>query len=629
MNLLCTCLSVMLLAPAAARSTKAQADAEADLVTTVSRMAKIGFSTSPSFSPDGKQIAFVCDMSGIPQVWIVPSEGGWPRQVTSLDDQIGGVRWSPQGDWLAFSLAPGGGMNRQIYLVRPNGTEMKKLTDGGKENNWLGEWSRDGRLLTLASNRRNPSSVEPLVYDIKQKELRLIKELSGINVIEEFSPDMKTAVMRRLKSRGDNNLILLDVASGSEHILTPHDGPGSFGGGQFSGDRAIFISSNADRDLIALAKISLDRNGKPGPMQVVAERNDAELESFELSPNGQQAAVVWNVAGRSELEFINLDDMSSEPGPELPAEIAGGLTFSADGKRLAMVVSGSAAPSNIWVYEHQQKKLWKVTDSPHPGIDLATLIRPELIKLPAHDGLELSGWLYRPKSSSKPGPIVLSFHGGPEGQERPRFRDIYQALLTQGISVFAPNVRGSSGFGKKFVNLDNGELRFDGIRDIAACVNYLVDSGIADPSRLGIMGGSYGGYMTIAGLTEYPEMFAAGANLFGVVNFETFFAQTEPWMAAISTVEYGDPETQLELLRSLSPIHKVDRIKAPTIVLHGANDTNVPVIEAEQVVQSLKKREVPVQYVLFPDEGHGFRKTANRVTSTVAIVKWFAKYLKD
>jgi dipeptidyl aminopeptidase/acylaminoacyl peptidase len=190
-------------------------------------------------------------------------------------------------------------------------------------------------------------------------------------------------------------------------------------------------------------------------------------------------------------------------------------------------------------------------------------------------------------------------------------------------------VRGSSGFGKKFVNLDNGALRVNGVKDIEASVAHVVGAGIADPRRLGVMGGSYGGYMVMAALTEYPETFAAGANLFGVVNFETFFAHTEPWMAAISKVEYGDPEAEAEMLRRLSPIHRIDRVKAPTIVLHGANDTNVPVVEADQVVESLKKRGVPVEYVLFPDEGHGFRKTPNRIRSTVAIVRWFEKYLKS
>ncbi|MEO1088716.1 MAG: prolyl oligopeptidase family serine peptidase, partial [Acidobacteriota bacterium] len=269
----------------------------------------------------------------------------------------------------------------------------------------------------------------------------------------------------------------------------------------------------------------------------------------------------------------------------------------------------------------------QITHSPHAGVDLDGLVEPELITYKAHDGLELSGWLYRPPQVDGPAPFVLSFHGGPEGQSRPRFRAVFQALTARGIGVFDPNVRGSSGFGKRFVNLDNGALRFDGIRDIESTVDAVVATGAADPKRLGIMGGSYGGYMTMAGLAWYPELFAAGANLFGVVNFETFFAHTEPWMAAISTIEYGDPATQADLLRELSPIHKLDQVVDPTLVLHGANDTNVPVVEAEQVVETLKKQGVPVEYVLFPDEGHGFRKTANRLTSDTAIVRWFEKYL--
>jgi dipeptidyl aminopeptidase/acylaminoacyl peptidase len=252
-----------------------------------------------------------------------------------------------------------------------------------------------------------------------------------------------------------------------------------------------------------------------------------------------------------------------------------------------------------------------------------------LVHYTAHDGLALSGWLWLPKQWNPPGPVVLSFHGGPEGEELPSFRSDYQALLMEGIAVLAPNVRGSSGFGKRFVNLDNGELRVNAAKDIKSSADYLITNKIGDPRRLGIMGGSYGGYMTMAGLTEYPDLFKAGADLFGVVNFETFFANTEPWMAAISTVEYGDPKTQADMLRRLSPIHKVDQVKAATIVLHGANDTNVPVVEAEQVVNNLKQRGVPVEYVLFPDEGHGWRKVSNRIRSTVEITRWFVKYLEE
>lgn len=595
----------------------------------VARMARIGSAYSPSFLPDGSRIAFISDLSGLPQVWIVDAQGGWPDLLTSTDDQVSGMEWSPDGAWIAFSLAPGGGLNEQIYLIRPDGAGLTRITEGGKVNNRLSGWTSDGRFLRYTSNRRDPAALDGWLYDVTTGKSRLVAENPGIGSIEDVSRDGRWAVVFRLRSRGDSNLYLVDLESGKETLLTPHDPPGSVGGGTFAPDgRTIWLGSNLGGDLGALARIRLGEDGSPGPVEVVIERPDAELADFSVTEDGRTAALLWNAAGRSELELLDFASLERTPGPALPGGIAGGLDFSKDGRLLALTVSGSRLPSDVWVLDRSSGRLRQVTRSPHAGVDLDSLVEPELVRYPAHDGLELSGWLYRPKGASSPGPVVVSFHGGPEGQERPRFNATYQALLARGISVFAPNVRGSSGFGKRFVNLDNGALRFDGIRDIRATTDFLVASGVADPGRLGIMGGSYGGYMTMAGVTEYPDLFAAGANLFGIVNFETFFAETEPWMAAISTVEYGDPATQRDLLRKLSPIHKLDRVKAPLLVLHGANDTNVPVVEAEQVVESLRGRGVPVEYVLFPDEGHGFRKSPNRIRSTTAIVRWFEERLR-
>ncbi len=620
-------LLILFTLPPSGFATASNADRAEDLERSVTRMAKIGSSTSPTFSPDGKRIAFVSNMSGLPQIWTVASEGGWPNLVTALDDPVGFVSWSPEGSHLAFTLAPGGGMNEQVYTIRPDGTDLKRLTDGGKENNRLGVWTRDGKALTLGSNRRSGAAIDAYLYDLATGELRLVTENRGVGGFSDVTRDKKSALLNRVVSRGDNNLYLVEIASGKETLLTPHEGPGSFSGAFSSDGRAVYLASNKDRDRRVFARAKLPKNGEPGGIEVLSSREDAELDGFELNKPGTLAALLWNVAGKSQLEIFDLAAGKVTARPKLPAEIAGGLEFSKDGRLLTMTLSGSAAPADIWVLNLKTGAWTRVTESPHAGVNLAKLVRPELIRFRAHDGLELSGWLYRPAVGSAPFPTVLSFHGGPEAQERPGFNSTYQALLSRGIAVFAPNVRGSSGFGKKFVNLDNGPLRFDGVRDIQSCVEAAVKAGAADPKRLGIMGGSYGGYMVMAGLAEYPDLFAAGANLFGVVNFETFFKHTEPWMAAISTVEYGDPATEADLLRRLSPIHRVDRVKAPTIVLHGANDTNVPLVEAEQVVESLKKRNVPVEYVLFPDEGHGWRKTVNRIRSTVAIVRWFETHL--
>jgi dipeptidyl aminopeptidase/acylaminoacyl peptidase len=290
-------------------------------------------------------------------------------------------------------------------------------------------------------------------------------------------------------------------------------------------------------------------------------------------------------------------------------------------------VTGAALPSSAWQYEFASQRYTQIAPVAMPGVELSTLVRPELRKYQAQDGLELSGWLYLPKNFKQPGPVVLSFHGGPEGQERPAFRADYQGILAQGIAVFAPNIRGSAGFGKAFLAMDNHEKRFDANRDVYDSANYLVQSGVGARGKLGIVGGSYGGYVVMMAVTEYPDTFAAGANLFGIVNFETFFAQSTPWMGAISGGEYGDPKTQADLLKKLSPIHKLDRVRATMLVMHGANDTNVPVVEARQVVDTLEKNGREVEFLLFPDEGHGWRKIPNRVKSTVTLAEFFARHL--
>jgi len=620
---------VVLILLLVAHTAPAQTIKSAPLVDMVTRMAKIGRASSPTFSPDGTRLAYVSDQTGVPQVWVTALEGGTPLQVTKGDDPVGRVIWSPGGEWLALSLAPGGGMNTQIYIVRPDGTGLRRLTDGGRETNNLGAWTHDGRRLTMGSNRANPSAIDAYLVDPVSGERELVSGNNGLQALEDVSRDGALALIARLRGRGDNDLYLVNLKARTETLVTPHDPPGSFDGQLAPDGRSIYLSSDKDRDRSAFARIRIDDSGKVSPLQVVTGRDDAELGAFEMNDQGTTAALLWNVAGRNELAFVDLASGKQTAGPKLPGEIVGGLTFSKDGKRLAMTASGATAPPDVWLLDIPGNGLRQVTRSKHDGVDLTTLIRPELVTFKAHDGLGLSGWLYRPAGRSGPAPFVVSFHGGPEGQERPGFRSDYQALVAQGIGVFAPNVRGSSGFGKRFVNLDNGPLRFDGIKDLKDCVDYLVSGRIADPKRVGITGGSYGGYMTMVGVTFYPDLFAAGVNLFGMVNFFTFFEQTEPWMAAISTTEYGDPKKQADLLRDLSPLGKLDQIKTPLMVQHGANDTNVPVIEAAQIVENLKRRNVPVEYILFPDEGHGFRKEKNRITSTVKMVEFFVAHLGD
>ena len=601
-------------------STMAQEPAK-KLATKIEAMAKIGACYSPSFSPDGSEIAFISNMSGIPQLWKMHSMGGWPIQLTNFNDPVSNASWSPTGDEIVFQLAPGGGMNSQIYLIKADGSVFEQITSGGKSNNRINRWSDDGTYLAYSSNENSPAGIDNYLYNLSAKSSKLVSKNPGVGGITDISKNNDQFLVSRLISRGSNDLYLIDEKS-KETLLTKHNGPGSFYG-QFSPNGEIYMDSNLDRDKIAFGKI---QNGK---IKILSERSDAELEGSILNHSGSMALLGWNEAGRSTISLFDTKDEKELKRLEMPVELIRGLRFSSDDRYLVFSGGGAKEPSNIWLYDFKNDSFKKLTDSPHPGINLNELVAPTLVKFKSFDGLELSGWLYEPTTGTKPYPTAISYHGGPEGQSRPSFNYTFQALLSQGIAVFSPNVRGSSGFGKRFVNLDNGALRVNGVKDIEACYKQIVESGFADKNRVGIMGGSYGGYMVMAGITEYPEMFAAAANLFGVVNFITFFEETEPYIAAISKVEYGDPDTEADMLKSLSPINKVDVVKTPTIVLHGANDTNVPVVEAEQVVENLKQRNVPVEYILFPDEGHGWRKTPNKVTSTVSIVNWFKKYLME
>jgi dipeptidyl aminopeptidase/acylaminoacyl peptidase len=489
----------------------------------------------------------------------------------------------------------------------------------------MGVWSPDGRQLSFSSNQRKPTAMDTYLADVESRELRPVVVNRGLCTLLDLSRDGRFGLLYRLVDRSSDNLFLLDLANGDELLLTPHEGPGRFNG-KFSHDgKSIYMQSDKDRERVAFGRVELGKEHQPGEIEILVERDDAVLDSFALDEQGTNAALSWNVAGRNQLTLFDLATAETTPMPELPAEIISGLKFSSDGERLVMSAQGAAALPDIWMLHLGSSTFQQVTRSPHAGVKLEEMVRPQLVQFTAHDGLALSGWLYRPHGTVAPAPFVISFHGGPEAQERPEFNITYQALLKRGIGVFAPNIRGSAGFGKTFVNLDNGPLRFDAIRDVKTCAERVVADGFADPQRIGIMGASYGGYLVLAGLTEFPELFAAGADISGIVNFETFLAHTEPWMAMISRVKYG---SDLETLRKLSPIYKIDNLRAPTIILHGANDTNVPLSEAEQVVESLKRRGVPFEYIIFPDEGHGVLKTSNRVRATTSIVRWFDKHLK-
>ena len=609
--------------PLAAAEAKRPVDTE--LEARVTAMGRIGGAFDAQYSPDGQWIAYHTTLSGVPQVWLLPAGGGYPRAVSAGPDAASGVRWSPDGR-LAYSVSPGGGYNASLMLTSTSGTNTIQMDDDGKANTFSGDFTDDGRYY-FRSNVRNPATTDAWIWDPKTGKATMAFEINGFGGIADIKGDH--ALEWELVTRGNLNAYRRNLRTGERLLLTPHEGNAQMGGTFGADANEVYLSHNLERDNRVFARMVIGADGKVSAPTLLAARDDAELDDFVLADDARSALLVWNVAGRNELERISLPDGKRSPLPAAPAELVYSADLSPDARRAVLSLAGSTQPADLWELDLASGEYTRLTWSPHAGVDLSTLVKPELRTYESFDGLQLSGWLYLPKDFKAPGPVVLSFHGGPEGQERPAFRPDYQALLASGIAVFAPNIRGSSGFGKAFMALDNQAGRFDANKDIQATADWLVREGIGHKDRLGIMGGSYGGYATMVGVTEFPDTFAAAVNLFGMVNFETFFAQSEPWMAAISTSEYGDPKTQAQLLRDLSPIHKLDRVKTPLLVMHGANDTNVPVVEAEQIVDVLGKRGIEVEYVLFPDEGHGWRKEPNRVRSTLEMTRFFRDHLGE
>lgn len=596
----------------------------------VTAMAKVGASGSATFSPDGKRIALVSSLSGTTQAWMVNSQGGWPDQLTSLDGNVANTLWSPDGKWISFYLVPAQGGGQQIYLIRPDGTGLRRVTDGGNESNFQTGWSHDSRYLMIASNRNDAKSIDSFLYDVERGEFRLVSATPALEELLSMSQDGRYGLLYRQSGRGDNNIFLVDLQTLEERLLTPHTPPATFDNAVFTPDgKTIYMSTSVDRESYALARMKLDAEGRPGPLEILFGDEEAPLEQFALSPDGKTIVLSWNRTGRSDLYFLDLATLKLGKRVPLPNDMINQIRFSPDSREVAMLVIGSAAPPNIWVYNRDSGKFRQITYSPHPGVDLSKIVSPELFTYKAHDGLQISGWLYRPRASQGRLPLVVILHGGPDAQERPTFLGTYQELVRQGIMVLGLNPRGSTGFGKHFSHLDDGPLRADAVRDVKSAVDSLVAQGLADPGNVGVWGWSSGGLLAVSAIANYPGTFKAGALISALVDLEHFFEKTEPWIASISKSEYGDPEKDAAMLRELSPINKIDTVNVPLLVIHGVLDKNVPIEQADRVVDSLTRRQVPVKYLKFPDERHGVSELHNRIRYSVEVVKWFNTHLRE
>jgi dipeptidyl aminopeptidase/acylaminoacyl peptidase len=557
---------------------------------------------SPTTSPDGRHAAFVSDRSGAPRVWVQPVGSELTFRVDTGEHPAVSVHWSTGGGWLAVVLAPGGAPRTEVWLVRPDGSALHQVAGFGADTAGDPRWLPGRSLLAVTENAGRALLVDPITGD---RHVLVDDEL--IQLLD-VSADQRRALLRR-GPRGARDIVVRDLDSGAEEYVVRGDqaclGP----------DGQVYACSVAGGDLTRLVRVGADR------AEILAGRDDAELEAFALTADGRTAALLWNVhGGLSDLTLLDVATGTQHAVTGLPGTVLSGPAWSPDGATLTFAAEGPDRPRAVFALD--QMGLHPVTAAPAPEPGPV----PELHRYTAADGLTLTGWLHQPAGPG-PYPTMVWLHGGPEAQERPGHNPLYRSLVAQGIAVFTPNVRGSSGFGHAFVNADNGAGRYAAISDVADTVAYLVGAGIALPGRVACAGRSYGGYLTLAALVTYPELFAVGIDVCGMSDFATFYRHTEPWIAAAAVSKYGDPVHDAELLRDLSPMTRIEKLRAPLLVVHGANDSNVPVIEADQVVSALASTGVPCRYLLFPGEGHELLDRGNRVAYQEAVVDWLRTHL--
>jgi dipeptidyl aminopeptidase/acylaminoacyl peptidase len=354
---------------------------------------------------------------------------------------------------------------------------------------------------------------------------------------------------------------------------------------------------------------------------VVAERPGYDLDEFAVSDDLSTAALLWNINGRSELQILEYaDNTLSEPIP-LPGPVASELSISAGGSLVAMTVQGPSTPRTVELVDPRSREWERIDREPGGGNAAA---HPQLVAMRARDGLELTGWLYEPPGGELMGAMIF-LHGGPEGQARPDYSEIFPELLDAGITVLTPNVRGSGGFGRRFSHADDRQLRFAAIDDVADCARFLVDRGLAAHDRIACCGWSYGGYLTQAALTFHPELFATGISICGMSDLGTFYRNTDPWIAAEAYPKYGHPINDHDLLDRLSPLLRVEALTAPLLLVHGANDTNVPAGESTQMFEALRRLGRRVECLIFDDDGHAIVKRENRAVLVKAIGEWLTQ----
>ncbi|MFP9058989.1 S9 family peptidase [Natrialbaceae archaeon A-chndr2] len=601
----------------------------------IERYLNIRSAYGASLGPDGDRLSFLMNTTGTPQVWTLEGAQSWPEQRTFYDERVTFATWSPERHELAFGMDEGGNERAQLFRLDAATGEITNLTAMPDAKHRWGGWSHDGEHIAFTSNRRDESVFDVYVQDRDAvgDEAELVHEGDGWLTLSGWHPDDTHLLVSQAYSNFDQDLYTLEIETGDITHLTPHEGDVRYQSAGWAPDgNGVYLVTDDGADTLYLAYLDLESR----ELTVVEDGGEWNIDGIALDDDTGRFVYSRNVDGYTELcvgELTGDDPTAFEtfPAPSLPGGISGGVSFGPDGSTFACSTTGDAVNTNVFLVDVETGEAQQWTLAPTAGIPSETFQSSELVHVESFDGLEVPGFLTLPddQPSSTDGglPVIVDIHGGPESQRRPSFSSVKQYFLNRGYAYFEPNVRGSSGYGSEYASLDDVEKRMDSVRDIAACVDWLGDHDAIDPDRIVAMGGSYGGFMVLASLTEYPDLWAAGVDVVGIANFVTFLENTGDWRRELREAEYGSLEDDREFLESISPINTIEAIEAPLFVLHGENDPRVPVGEAEQVVEAAREQGVPVRKLIFEDEGHGFSKLENRIEAYSEIAAFLDEYV--
>jgi dipeptidyl aminopeptidase/acylaminoacyl peptidase len=579
------------------------------------------------FSPDGKRMALVTDLDGQLNLWHLPTTGGFPVQLTFFKDQaVRNVKWSPISNQIAFTADEKGNELEQIYLLDlDGGGRPRLLTDNPKRRFFLSAWSPDGKFIFYTTDDRNPTALDVGRIDVSSGKRERITQEDTLFYAQRPSPDGHYLPIIEFFANDHYTLHLLELSSGKRWELTPHAGKVRFDFRAWSPDsRFIYALTDENSEFLHLIKIDI----KNGEKKVLATP-EWDVQEATISNDGRWLAYTVNRGG---LQVIILHDLNTNKERSIGKDIKAlhlECKFSPDSRYLAFKRNQAVRAGDYHLFNLENGDIRQLTDSMSGGVRSEDLISPELIEYQSFDR-KIPAWFYRPKGEG-PFPCVLSIHGGPEYQEFPFYYHFYQYLLQAGVCILAPNIRGSTGYGKAYMRLIRRDWGGGDLKDIEAAADFLKNHSDVDKERIGIYGGSFGGFAVLSAVTRLPDLWRAAVDVVGPSNLVTF-AESVPefWKPTIRewVGDPRDPEDRKFLLER-SPITYIDQAKTPILIIQGANDPRVVKRESDQMVDALRKKGVKVEYLVFEDEGHGFTKTENAILGWKKAAHFFFEHLLE